>query len=106
MLVVNYDQGAGAALLTIVLGIYSEFVKLHKRVKIRSGKITNVYPSYNSQLWEHHSFRESGHHGESSIQIFYPDGIMGDILVQLGRENIQILDNAHIKIWGWITLLT
>ena len=30
---------------------------------------------------------------------------MGDILVQLGRENIQILDNAHIKIWGWITLL-
>ena len=27
-------------------------------------------------------------------------------VVQLGRENIQILDNAHIKIWGWITLLT
>ena len=27
-------------------------------------------------------------------------------VVQLGRENIQILDNANIKIWGWITLLT
>ena len=55
--------------------------------------------------WEHHSFGESGHHGESSIQIFYPDGIMGS-MVQLGRENIQILDNAHIKIWVRITLLT
>ena len=69
------------------------------------GKLLNVYPSYNSQLWEHHSFGESGHHGESSIQIFYPDGIMGS-MVQLDRENIQILDNAHIKIWVWITLLT
>ena len=69
------------------------------------GKLLNVVPSYNSQLWEHHSFGESGHHGESSIQIFYPDGIMGS-MVQLDRENIQILDNAHIKIWVWITLLT
>ena len=69
------------------------------------GKLPNAYCSYNSQLWEHHSFGESGHHGESSIQIFYPDGIMGT-MVQLDRENIQILDNAHIKIWGWITLLT
>ena len=69
------------------------------------GTLLNVYTSYNSQLWEHHSFGESGHHGESSIQIFYPDGIMGS-MVQLARENIQILDNAHIKIWGWITLLT
>ena len=69
------------------------------------GKLLNVYPSHNCHLWEHHSFGESGHHGESSIQIFYPDGIMGS-MVQLGRENIQILDNAHIKIWGGITLLT
>ena len=69
------------------------------------GTLLNVYPSYNSQLWELHRFGESGHHGESSIQIFYPDVIMGS-MVQLARENIQILDNAHIKIWGRITLLT
>ena len=69
------------------------------------GTLLNVYPSYNSQLWELHRFGESGHHGESSIQIFYPDSIMGS-MVQLGRENIQILDNAHIKIWVRITLLT
>ena len=80
VLVVNYGQVAGAALFTIVLGIYSEFVKLHERVKIRSGKIINVYPSCNSQLWELHRFGESGHHGESSIQIFYPDGIMGSMV--------------------------
>ena len=46
------------------------------------GTSLNVYPSYNSQLWKLHRFGESGHHGESSIQIFYPDCIMGDILVR------------------------
>ena len=37
VIVVNYDQGAGAALLTIVLGKYSKFAKRHKG---KNGNIT------------------------------------------------------------------